>query len=60
MAHGLHQAYELLLVCHQLEVTCGEGPAEVGEGTVALVKDGTEPAPEASQSMRNGRSKSGI
>src|SRR4051812_20192982 len=43
MAHGLHQANELLLVHRKLEVTCGEGPTEVGEGTVALVKDGTEP-----------------
>jgi hypothetical protein len=43
MAHGLHQADELLLVHRKLEVTGGKGPAEVGEGTVALVKDGAEP-----------------
>jgi hypothetical protein len=46
MAHGLHQADELLLIRRKLEVTGGEGPAEVGEGTIALVKDGAEPRTE--------------
>ena len=43
MAHGLHQTNELLLVRRELEVTCGEGPAEIGERPLTLVKDGAEP-----------------
>ena len=45
MTHGLHQTNELLLVRRELEVTCGEGPAEISERTFTLVKDGAEPHP---------------
>ena len=45
MAHGLYQANELLLVRRELEVTSGEGPAEVGERPLTLVKHGAEPHP---------------
>jgi hypothetical protein len=43
MAHGLHQADELLLVRRELEMMRGEGPTEIGKRPVALVEHGTEP-----------------
>src|SRR4051812_24665928 len=45
VAHSLHQAYELLLVCGELEMTRCEGSTEVGERTVALVQHSAESYP---------------
>jgi hypothetical protein len=38
VAHRLHQADELLLVSRELKMARGEGPAEEGERSVALMK----------------------
>src|SRR4051812_12952613 len=45
VAHSLHQADELLLICGELELMRGEGSAEVGERTVALVQHSAESYP---------------
>src|SRR4051812_20940581 len=42
MAHGLHQANELPLVCRQLKMARSKRPAEERQGPLALMKHGAE------------------
>jgi len=43
MMNGLHQPDEFALISRKLEMADSERPAAVGEGSSALVKDGTKP-----------------